>query len=146
MRRWLTAGLIWLALGGVCCAAPAAAGASAAAPARGVAAAVGGPHGTAPADVPVAAGRSPSVFEPTYRWHGLTVPVGACGAVVGGRAMVLPCDDRRVAAYRRRRVAEVRRLQWGAGAAAALAVSGAAALACAVRRRTRMARWVPTGV
>ena len=46
-------------------------------------------------------GRPPRYPEPTYAWHGLTVPAGACGATVAGRPWVLPCADRRVVAYRR---------------------------------------------
>ena len=60
----------------------------------------------ASAIIRAASGRPVKVPEPTYRWRGLTVPVGACGAVVGGRAMVLPCGDKRVVAYQRQRAAE----------------------------------------
>ena len=95
-------------------------------------------------------GRPVTVPEPTYRWRGLTVPVGACGAVVGGRAMVLPCGDQRVVAYRRQRAAQraaaTRRAaeRWWGEAGVALAVGGLAGGTGLVlrRRRTRVQRGV----
>ncbi len=86
--------------------------------------------------IPAAEGRPLQISEPTYRWHGLTVPVGACGAIVGGREMVLPCGDKRVVAYRRQRAAE-RAADWRwAGAGAAAAVSSGVGFAL-WRRRVR---------
>lgn len=41
-----------------------------------------------------------AILEPMRLWHGLWVPDGACGPMVGGRAQVLPCGDARVKAYR----------------------------------------------
>ena len=81
------------------------------------------------------------VPEPMYRWHGLTVPVGACGAVVSGRAMVLPCGDARVVAYRRQRAAQraaaKRRAAdwWWAGLGGAVLLAGGG-----IGARTRLAR------
>lgn len=122
MRSWPLAVILWLALG------------------SGASAAAALPAPT-PAVIPASAGRPMKVPEPTYRWHGLTVPVGACGAIVGGRAMILPCGDTRVVAYRRQRAAE-RATDWrwaGVGAAAAVA-SGVGFLLG--RRRTRVRRGV----
>ena len=73
--------------------------------------------------IAASAGRPMQVPEPTYRWHGLTVPVGACGAIVGGRAMVLPCGDKRVVAYRR--AAAARDRGFAAAAVAAILAGGA---------------------
>ena len=73
-------------------------------------------------------GRPPRYPEPTYAWHGLTVPEGACGAMVAGRPWVLPCDDRRVVAYRRLVTRERARrhalLAGGLAAGVALAAGG----------------------
>ena len=73
-------------------------------------------------------GRPPQHPEPTYAWRGLTVPAGACGAVVAGRPWVLPCDDRRVVAYRRLVTRQRARghalLAGGLAAGVALAVAG----------------------
>ena len=98
------------------------------------------PHG---ALIPASEGRPMKVPEPTYRWHGLTVPVGVCGAVVSGRAMVLPCGDKRAVAYRRQRAAQrtaARRRaaerQWvGLGGAVLLAGAGIGAGTRLARRR-----------
>ena len=68
--------------------------------------------------------------ELTYVWHGIRVPVGACGAVVHGRPWVLACTDPRVAAYRRPRAQH--RDEWAAGGAA-LAGLGAVGAWVAVR-------------
>lgn len=100
----------------------------------------------ASAVIRAASGRPVTVPEPTYRWRGLTVPIGACGAVVSGRAMVLPCGDRRVVAYRRQRAAQraaaTRRAAdwWWVGAGAAVAGVGLAGGTGLVlrRRRTRV--------
>ena len=48
--------------------------------------------------------------EPTYVWHGIRVPVGACGAVVDGHAWVLPCNAKRVVTYRRLRARQRARM------------------------------------
>ncbi len=90
---------------------------------------------TATSVIPASAGRPMKVPEPTYRWRGLTVPVGACGAIIGGRAMVLSCGDKRVVAYRR---AMAERDWVTAGALAAAAILGGVLLA--LRRMRRIPR------
>ena len=59
--------------------------------------------------------------EPTYVWHGIRVPVGACAVVVGGHPWVLPCNAKRVVTYRRVRARQRARsraiLVWVAAAA-----------------------------
>ena len=132
MRALGLAAVVWFLVGGTAVAA----GAAGQAPADHTVVDIRGP-----AVIPASAGRPMQVPEPTYRWHGLTVPVGACGAIVGGRAMVLSCGDTRVVAYRRQR-AEQRATDWrwaGVGAAAAVA-SGVGFLLW--RRRTRVRRGV----
>ena len=84
--------------------------------------------------VAVSSGRAVRTPEPTYRWHGLRVPVGACGAMVHGRPWVLPCNDKRVVAYRRH-VAHQRSQK--RDAAAGTVVLGAAVAAVALLRRRR---------
>ena len=105
MRALALAAGIWFLAAGMALAAPA--------PARAI--------------IRAASGRPMKVPEPTYRWRGLTVPVGACGAVVSGRAMVLPCGDARVVAYRRQRAAAKRRAAdgWWAGLGGAVLLAGA---------------------
>lgn len=96
------------------------------------------PLSTTPALIAAAEGRPVKVPEPTYRWRGLTVPVGACGAVVDGRLMVLPCGDKRVAAYRRRRAAERAAVwRWTGAAGAAALVAGGSTLALWRRQARR---------
>ena len=116
-----------------------------------VAATPGAPPARGPAVIPAAAGRPMTVPEPTYRWHGVTVPVGACGAVVSGRAMVLPCGDARVVAYRRQRAAQraaatrraADRWWWGGAGAAVVGVGLAGGVGLVLRRRrTRVQRGV----
>ena|GEM_PF-3486647 len=140
MRAWVAGALLWVVLGGVASAAPQVAGRPPQATVRKPATA--GASADTPVDVAMAAGRPLKVPEPTYQWHGLTVPVGACGAVVGGRAMVLPCNDPRVGVYRkerlRERVAAARRWAWtrDAGAAAGVALAFAGGTVLIVRRRS----------
>lgn len=114
---WLL--LWWLIWGGVAAASPA--------PPTGAGGGVGGVVVVRSAD-----GRAPAVPERTYRWHGLNVPAGACGAVVHGRSMVLPCRDARVVTYRR--VLAGRRRLATAAAIGGLVVAGGVALGG--RRRT----------
>ncbi len=118
MLRWCRAPLVLIVLAAVVLGAvnAAASGAGSSSPPKESASAAG-------AVIPASAGRPMKVPEPTYRWHGLTVPVGACGAIVGGRAMVLPCGDRRVVAYRHQR-AEERAADWRWADAAAAAACG----------------------
>ena len=130
MLRWCRAPLVLIVLAAVVLGAvnAAASGAGSSSPPKESASAAG-------AVIPASAGRPMKVPEPTYRWHGLTVPVGACGAIVGGRAMVLPCGDRRVVAYRR----AMAERDWGtAGALAAAAILGGGLLA--LRRMRRIPR------
>ena len=92
-------------------------------------------HDRGGAVIPASSGQPVKVPEPTYRWHGLIVPVGACGAIIGGRAMVLSCGDKRVVAYRR----AMAERDWGtAGALAAAAILGGGLLA--LRRMRRIPR------
>jgi hypothetical protein len=81
---------------------------------------------------------------PTYPGPGgAPVPVGACGAVIGGRVWVLPCDAPQVQAYRRREAAaEAARLRRHGWTTAALGAGGDALLAGLIgglewRRRRR---------
>ena len=135
MVRWR----VGLALCGLLVVAPAASAAwdlsrgGGQAMATGAASAGGARHAVAS----VKAGRHVSRPEPTYRWHGLTVPVGACGAVVGGRPWVLACTDERVAVYRRH---VARRRAWDAAVAAVAAVLGAAIAAGIGTRHRRLVR------
>ena len=80
--------------------------------------------------------------EPTYVWHGIRVPVGACGAEVHGRPWVLACTDPRVAAYRRQRAHQhaVRRDEWAAVAVALVGLGAGGALVAVRRRRRRRDR------
>ena len=131
MVRWR----VGLALCGLLVVAPAASaawafsGGGGRAGAAGVASARGDRHAVAS----VKDGRHVSRPEATYRWHGLTVPVGACGAMVGGRPWVLACTDERVAVYRRH---VARRRAWDAAVVAGAAVLGAA-IAAGVGSRHR---------
>ncbi len=95
MRNWLFGALLAAVCSGVALAAPQTTG-------KTTTVAQVSATQRPPAVIAAAAGHPVRVPDPTYRWRGLTVPVGACGAVVGGRAMVLPCADKRVVAYRRR--------------------------------------------
>ena len=73
--------------------------------------------------------------EPTYKWYGIRVPVGACGAMIQGRPWVLPCADPRVVAYRRQRAQQsAQRRDEGVVAAVALVGLGALGAWVAVRR------------
>ena len=92
------------------------------------------PGGLAGVRVAASAGRPVRAPEPTYLWHGIRVPVGACGALVHGRPWVLPCNDKRVVAYRRH-VAHQRSQE--RDAAAGTVVLGAAITAVALLRRRR---------
>ena len=76
--------------------------------------------------------------EPTYVWHGIRVPVGACGAMVHGRPWVSACTDPRVAAYRRQRAQ--RRDEWAAVAVMLVGLGGGGGLAAVRRRRRRRDR------
>ena len=79
-----------------------------------------------------------AILEPMRLWHGLWVPDGACGPMVGGRAQVLPCGDARVKAYRAAvaRAAARRRRDVALGlAAGAVAAVLLGALAVVGRRR-----------
>ena len=99
--------------------------------------------GTAQHHAVVAAstGRSLRHPEPTYVWHGIRVPVGACGAMVHGRPWVLACTDPRAVAYRRRRAQReraARRDEWGAGVVVLGGLGAAGGVA--VVRRCRLGR------
>lgn len=129
MRALCIAAVVWFLVGGTAVAA----GAAGQAPVGIVAA-------LRPAVIPASAGRPMKVPEPTYRWHAMTVPVGACGAVVNGRTMVLPCGDKRVVAYRRRRAEErAAARRWAAerDLTAVLVIAGGAAYATWRRRARR---------
>ena len=80
--------------------------------------------------------------EPTYVWHGIRVPVGACGAMVHGKRWVLACTDPRAVAYRRRRAQReraVRRDEWAAGVVALGGLGAACGVAVWCRSRLRRA-------
>ena len=76
--------------------------------------------------------------EPTYVWHGIRVPVGACGAMVHGRPWVLACTDPRVAAYRQQQARHWE--EWAVGALVLVGLGGAGGLAAVRRQRWRRDR------
>lgn len=124
--RWLWPLAVWVLAGGVAWAAPPgpAHAARDAVVEHGVHRSSAVERAGRPAVIPAAAGRRPLVAERTYLWHGLRVPLGACGAVIQGRAQVLPCNVPAVRRYRAR-VAQQTRYAWrGGGCALVLTVAG----------------------
>ena len=88
------------------------------------------------ATVAASSGRPVAHPEPTYVWHRIRVPEGACGAVVGGHPWVLPCTDKRVVIYRRLRARQrARSVDLLAGGVAAAVGLGAVGGWFVVRRR-----------
>ena len=147
MRRLLWPLGVWVLAGGVAWAAPpgSAHAARAAAVSNGAHQAVdpghagksaGRPSGK-PAVIPAVAGHRPLVSERIYLWHGLRVPLGACGAVVQGRAQVLPCNVQAVRRYGAR-VAQQARYAWRGGGSA-LVLTAAGGVWWVGRRRRRRA-------
>ena len=102
------------------------------------------PGGQGPVTATVAAGQGQPTHMPTYRGPaGVSVPVGACAAIVDHRVWVLPCSDPRVTAYQHAAKAAAARATREAHQAEAVGGLGVAAVAGAVAGWSRRRRTVP---
>jgi hypothetical protein len=93
-------------------------------------------HAGGYAIIPVAKGRPLKIPEPTYRFHGVRVPVGACGAVIDGHVQVLPCNASAARAYRVRAIRQAREVRLAGDAGAGLLAVAAGWLAVTGARRS----------